>query len=50
MIDDHAEAFDQAAEHGVEHEQRGEELQPRQMQADDEFRCTFSPTPAKLIA
>src|SRR6516165_87509 len=32
---DHAEAFDQAAEHGVEDEQGEKKLQPCQMQADD---------------
>src|SRR6202007_899886 len=36
--DDHAEAFDEAAEHGVEHEQRDEKFKPRQFQADQELR------------
>ena len=35
---DHAEAFDQAAEHRVEHEQRDEEFQPRQFQLDQKLR------------
>src|ERR1700693_6388276 len=39
---DHAQAFDQAAEHGVEYEQRQEEFQPREMQADDEGRHLFA--------
>src|SRR3984893_6246124 len=38
----HAQAFDQAAEHGVEHEQRQKKFQPRQMQADDEYRHLFA--------
>src|SRR5580704_18121051 len=34
----HAQAFDEAAEHGVEYEQRQEKSQPREMQANDECR------------
>src|SRR5580658_8201506 len=36
--DNHAQAFDEAAEHGVEYEQRQEKSQPREMQADDKCR------------
>src|SRR5258708_5230366 len=39
---DHAQTFDQAAEHGVEYEQRQEEFQPRKMQANDECRHLFA--------
>src|SRR5580692_7099027 len=35
---DHAQTFDQAAEHGVEYEQRQEKSQPGEMQADDKCR------------
>src|SRR6266436_2428962 len=34
---DHAEALDQAAEHGVEHKQRQEELQPGQFEVDQKL-------------
>src|SRR5258705_9801326 len=35
---DHAEAFDQTAQHGVENEQREEEFEPGEIEADDERR------------
>src|ERR1700733_4417843 len=36
--DDHADALDQAAEHGVEHEQGHEEFESAEFEADDELR------------
>ena len=39
---DHAEAFDQAAQHGVEHEQRKEELELRQFQIDQKLGDLFA--------
>ena len=36
--DDHPQAFDQAAEHGVENEESQKEFKPAQLQANDECR------------
>src|SRR5262249_47851357 len=36
--DDHAEAFDETAEHRIEHEQRAKKFQPRQLQTHQELR------------
>src|SRR6476620_10501677 len=35
---DHTEAFDEASEYGVQHEQRGKEFKPRQLHADQKLR------------
>src|SRR5262249_22795121 len=39
---DHTEAFDQTAEHGVEQEQREKELEPAQIEPNDEGRHLFA--------
>src|SRR5262245_28911379 len=39
---DHAQAFDQTAEHGVKNEQRQEKLQPAQLQPHDKCRHLLS--------
>ena len=48
--DDHAEAFDQAAEHGEQHEQHEIELRASISFMPTMNSVSFSPMPAKLIA